>query len=63
MILTCSLTQVDFGRDPLNRQILTLTNLEGDIFCASHGRPFTLTYQQITSIVYLIYLILTAHTR
>ena len=34
-------TQVDFGRDPLNRQILTLTNLEGDIFCASHGCPFT----------------------
>jgi hypothetical protein len=38
------LTQVDFGRDPLNRQILTLTNLEGDIFCASHGHPHPTSY-------------------
>jgi hypothetical protein len=31
--------QVDFGQDPFGQQILTLTNPEGDIYCASHGRP------------------------
>jgi len=30
---------VNFGRDPNNQQIFTLTNLEGDIYCASHGAP------------------------
>jgi hypothetical protein len=33
--------QVDFGRDPLGRQIFTLTNIEGDIYCASHGLSAT----------------------
>jgi len=39
VIYTCSHAspQVDFGRDPLGRQIFTLTNLEGDVYCASHG--------------------------
>lgn len=29
--------QVDFGHNARGERILTLTNLEGDIFCASHG--------------------------
>ena len=32
---------MDFGRDPYGRQITTLTNLEGDIYCASHGASDT----------------------
>jgi hypothetical protein len=32
---------VDFGRDPLGRQIFTLTNIEGDVYCASHGLSAT----------------------
>ena len=40
MPVTChNLTQIDFGRDANDQQIFTLTNLEADIFCASHGAP------------------------
>ena len=37
LLKRCS--QVDFGQDPFGQQILTLTNPEVDIYCASHGRP------------------------
>ena len=38
-VLTPGFPQVDFGRDANDQQIFTLTNLEADIFCASHGAP------------------------